>query len=62
MTRSEAKKILEKLGAGITSSLSSKTDFLIAGNKPGSKFAKAKKLGIQILDEKSLTAMLKSHL
>jgi len=62
MTRSEAKKILEKCGAGITSSLSSKTDFLIAGKNPGSKFAKAKKLGIQILDEKSLIDMLKEHL
>lgn len=51
MTRSEAKHYLEKSGAKVTSSISSKTDFLIAGEKAGSKLAKAEKLGVQILDE-----------
>lgn len=59
MTRSEAKKQLERLGAAITSSISSKTDFIIAGEKAGSKLEKAKKLGVQILDEARLITLLK---
>ena len=62
MTRSEAKKILENLGADITSSISSKTDFLIAGEQAGSKLEKAEKAGVQILDETRFTAMLKDYL
>ncbi|RLB94526.1 MAG: DNA ligase (NAD(+)) LigA [Deltaproteobacteria bacterium] len=62
MTRSEAKKILETLGAEVTSSISSKTDFLIAGEKAGSKLEKAQRLGVQILDETRFTAMLKDYL
>jgi DNA ligase (NAD+) len=62
MTRSEVKKQLEKFGAIITSSISSKTDFLIAGEKAGSKLAKAKKSGVQILDETRLTNMFKDYL
>ncbi|SDT98924.1 NAD-dependent DNA ligase LigA [Desulfobacula phenolica] len=62
MTRSEAKKQLEKLGAGVTSSISSKTDFLIAGEKAGSKLEKAQKLGVAILDENGFVALLKDCL
>ncbi|MCD4721251.1 MAG: NAD-dependent DNA ligase LigA [Desulfobacula sp.] len=61
LTRSEAKKQLEKLGAGVTSGISSKTDFLIAGEKAGSKLEKAQKLGIEILDETRFTALLKEY-
>lgn len=57
MTRSQAKAHLEKMGAKITSSVSSKTDYLIAGEKAGSKLEKARKLGVKILDEGSLTPM-----
>ena len=62
MTRSEAKKILETLGAEVTSSISSKTDFLIAGEKAGSKLEKAEKSGVQILDETRFTDMLNGYL
>ncbi|WP_457553802.1 NAD-dependent DNA ligase LigA [Desulfobacula sp.] len=62
MARSEAKKILETLGADITSSISSKTNFLIAGEKAGSKLEKAEKSGVQILDEKEFTLMLQEYL
>ncbi len=62
MTRSEAKKILETLGAEVTSTVSSKTDFLVAGEKPGSKLEKAEKSGVQILDENRFTDMLKDYL
>ena len=61
MTRSEAKKNLEKCGADITSSVSSKTDFLIAGEKAGSKLEKAQKLGIEILDENRFITLLKDY-
>ena len=53
MTRSEAKSLAEKLGAKTTSTVTNRTDFVIAGNKPGSKFKKAQELGIRIIDEKS---------
>ena len=62
MTRSEAKKKLETLGAEITSSISLKTDFLVAGEKAGSKLEKAKKSGVQILDETRFTTILKDYL
>jgi len=50
MTRDEAKEILEKMGAKIVSSVSSKTDFVLAGESAGSKLDKAKSLNIQIID------------
>mgnify|MGYP003310572724 CR=1 FL=1 len=53
MTRSEAKSLAEKLGAKTPSTVTNRTDFVIAGNKPGSKFKKAQELGIRIIDEKS---------
>lgn len=62
MTRNEAKSQLETLGASITSSISSKTDFLIAGEKAGSKLEKAKSLGVEIMDETRFVAFLKKNI
>lgn len=51
LTRDEAAKKLEALGAKVTGSVSSKTDLVIAGEKAGSKLAKAQQLGIQVIED-----------
>ncbi|MFO8003429.1 NAD-dependent DNA ligase LigA [Thioalkalivibrio sp.] len=58
MTREEATARLEALGAKVTGSVSGNTSAVIAGDSPGSKLAKAEKLGIPILDEAALEALL----
>ncbi|MCS6942615.1 MAG: NAD-dependent DNA ligase LigA [Geminocystis sp.] len=54
MTREEARTIIEKHGGKVNSSISSKVDFLVVGEKPGSKLEKAKKMGIKIINEEEL--------
>ncbi|WP_160044165.1 NAD-dependent DNA ligase LigA [Paenibacillus sp. USDA918EY] len=51
LTRDEAAKRLEALGAKVTGSVSSKTDLVIAGEKAGSKLTKAQQLGIQVIED-----------
>ncbi|MFL2510336.1 MAG: NAD-dependent DNA ligase LigA [Alphaproteobacteria bacterium] len=51
MSREESKYLAQQMGAKITSSISKNTDFLIVGEKPGSKLKKAKELKINILTE-----------
>lgn len=58
MSRLEAKKLLENRGARVTSSVSKNTDFVIVGEKPGSKADKAKDLGVEILDETAFLAFV----
>ena len=58
MTREEATEKIEALGGHVTGSVSKKTDYVIAGSEPGSKFDKAKELGIRILDEAAFRKML----
>src|SRR3989344_2802619 len=50
MTREEAENEVRALGGKVTNTVSRKTDYLVAGDKPGSKLQKAKKLGIKIID------------
>ena len=57
-SRSQVSEIVESYGGYFSSSLNKKTDYLIAGNKSGSKLSKAKSLGIKILNEKEFLDLL----
>ena len=57
-SRTEAKQALEALGAKVTGSVSAKTDFVIAGEKAGSKRTKAEALGVRILSEEEWIQMM----
>ncbi len=59
LKRSEAQGHIEKHGGKITSSVSKKTDFVLAGEEAGSKLDKAKKLGISIISENDFFKMIK---
>ncbi len=60
MTRARAKKRIQALGGKVTASVSKKTDYVVAGADPGSKLEKAKKRGVEILDEAGLEKLLGS--
>ncbi len=59
MGRKEVQTRIEELGGRTSSSVSSKTDFLIVGESPGSKYDKAVKLGVEILTEEQFLEMIK---
>ena len=59
LSRDEAKALLEAAGATIAGSVSKKTDYVVAGSEAGSKLAKAQALGVAILDEDGMHALLK---
>ena len=59
MARDEAKKRIRALGGDVSESVSKETDFVVVGAEPGSKFEKAKRLGVKIIDEKEFSNMLK---
>ncbi len=59
MSRDEAKDKIRAFEGKVSSSVSPKTDFVVAGVDPGSKYDKAKELGVKILDEKAFLKILK---
>lgn len=58
MGRNEAKALLQAMGAKVSGSVSSKTDFVIAGDAAGSKLAKAQELGVAVLSEEEFLAKI----
>mgnify|MGYP001828601551 FL=1 len=59
MTRDDAKALIQKAGGKVTGSVSSKTSYLLAGEKAGSKLAKAESLGVEVIDLDGLRRLLK---
>ncbi len=58
LSREQANALIEAHGGRVTGSVSGKTDYLLAGERAGSKLAKAEKLGVPVLDETALRAMI----
>jgi DNA ligase (NAD+) len=58
LTREEAAALIKAAGGKVVNSVSKKTDYVVAGENPGSKLAKAEKLEVEILDEAGLRALL----
>ncbi|MDH5560507.1 MAG: NAD-dependent DNA ligase LigA, partial [Deltaproteobacteria bacterium] len=58
--REEWKEVLEENGFSISSSISKNTDYLLVGEKPGSKLTKAKNLGIAVLSEEEISQLIQS--
>lgn len=61
LTRSEASAMIEQVGGRTSSSVSKKTDYVLAGEASGSKYAKAVKLELQILDEHAFLDLIKQN-
>ena len=59
ITRDEAKSLVRKYGGEATESVGRQTDYVVAGTEPGSKYEKAKKLGVKIIDEKEFQKLIK---
>ncbi|MEK9158591.1 MAG: BRCT domain-containing protein, partial [Patescibacteria group bacterium] len=58
LTRDAAKEKVRELGGDISSSVSKETGYVVVGNEPGSKYDKAKRLGVKILGEKEFLSLL----
>jgi DNA ligase (NAD+) len=58
LTRQQATDLITGAGGRVTGSVSTKTDYVVAGDEPGSKLAKAQRLGVTILDEGELLALI----
>jgi DNA ligase (NAD+) len=58
LSRSEARQAIEDRGGRVTGSVSKKTDYVVAGEKPGTKLDRARELGVAVLDEEAFRALL----
>ena len=61
LSRDQAKDLLEKAGAKVAGSVSKKTDYVVAGTDAGSKLTKAEELGVTVIDEQAMIALLGSN-
>ncbi len=59
MDRDEAKRLIRERGGSVSGSVSKKTDYIVAGENPGSKLDKARKLGVKVVDEKYFRFLVK---
>jgi len=60
LSRDQAAELIETNGGKVTSGVSKKTSFVVAGTEPGSKLEKARALGVKIMDERELLKLLKA--
>ena len=60
-SRNEAKVIIEKMGGNVSSAVSNKTDYVLSGDNPGSKYDKAVALGVKIISEDEFNEMIKNR-
>jgi DNA ligase (NAD+) len=58
LSRQQAEQAIRQAGAKASSSVSKKTDYVLAGENPGSKLDKARKLGVEVIDEKQFMKMM----
>ena len=61
LSRKEAEELIQEHGGKISSSVSKKTSYVVAGVDPGSKLEKAEKFGVQVIDEAGLKALVKEE-
>lgn len=59
-SRSQAGRLVRELGGNVSSSVSANTDFVVAGDNPGSKYDKANKLGVKIINEQQFSRLIAS--
>ena len=57
-SREQVKELIQQHGGKVTDSVSKKTDYLVAGESAGSKLDKARQLGVKVIDEAGLLALI----
>ena len=61
ITRQEATRAIVARGGKVTGSVSAKTRYVVAGSDPGAKLAKARELGVEVVDERALRTLLEPY-